>query len=92
MASWPPLALALGAALAMTTLVWVASLVKRDASIIDVFWGPGFVVLGVVYFVVAEAHAPRAAPGRRPGDALGPAPLRLHPVAQLGPGRGLPLP
>jgi len=32
MASWPPLALALGAALAMTTLVWVASLVKRDAS------------------------------------------------------------
>jgi len=32
MASWPPPALALGAALAMTTLVWVASLVKRDAS------------------------------------------------------------
>ena len=41
MASWPPLALALGAALAMMTLVWVASLVKRDASIIDVFWGQG---------------------------------------------------
>jgi len=60
MASWPPLALALGAALAMTTLVWVASLVKRDASIIDVFWGPGFAVLGFVYFVVAEAHSPRA--------------------------------
>jgi len=32
MASWPPPALALGAALAMTTLVWVASLVKWDAS------------------------------------------------------------
>ena len=40
----------LGAALALMTLVWVASLAKRDASIIDIFWGLGFVVLGWVYF------------------------------------------
>jgi hypothetical protein len=37
MAAWSPFWVALGAALAMMTLVWLASLVMRDASIIDVF-------------------------------------------------------
>jgi len=45
MASWPLPAVALVAVLAMMTLAWVASLVKRDASIVDVFWGLGFVVV-----------------------------------------------
>jgi len=57
MASWPPLVLALVAVLAMTTLVWLLSLVKRDASIIDVFWGLGFAVLGFV-----TSSSPRATP------------------------------
>ncbi len=39
----------LGAALALTTLVWLVSLVKRDVSIIDVFWGLGFVMLAWLY-------------------------------------------
>ena len=39
------LALALGA----TTLVWLLSLFRRDASIIDVFWGLGFVLLAWAY-------------------------------------------
>jgi steroid 5-alpha reductase family enzyme len=43
----------------MTTLVWLLSLVKRDASIIDVFWGFGFAVLGFVYYVGAEGRSPR---------------------------------
>ena len=50
---------ALGVALTLMTLVWVVSLVKRDASIIDVFWGLGFVVLAWLYFPLSEPEVPR---------------------------------
>ncbi len=43
--AWPGLAIAL----ALTTGVWLASVVKRDASIIDIFWGLGFVTLAWFY-------------------------------------------
>jgi len=39
-ALWPTLALLL----ALTTGLWLVSLRARDASIIDIFWGPGFAV------------------------------------------------
>lgn len=51
MAPWPLPAVALGAALGLMTLVWLGSLLKRDASIVDVFWGLGFVLVGWVYFL-----------------------------------------
>jgi steroid 5-alpha reductase family enzyme len=38
---------------ALMTLVWIASLWKRDVSIIDIFWGPGFVLLGWQYWWLA---------------------------------------
>jgi steroid 5-alpha reductase family enzyme len=59
MTPWPLLAIALVAALGMMTLVWVASLVKRDVSIIDIFWGLGFVLTGWIYFLATEVHATR---------------------------------
>jgi steroid 5-alpha reductase family enzyme len=37
------------AALGLTTLVWLLSLIKRDASIVDVFWSLGFVMLAWLY-------------------------------------------
>ncbi len=40
---------ALGAAVGITTLVWVISLFARDASLIDLFWGPLFAAQGWVY-------------------------------------------
>ena len=43
--AWPGLLVALG----LTTLVWLVSLIKRDASIIDIFWGLGFVTLAWFY-------------------------------------------
>ena len=43
--AWPGLLVALG----LTTLVWLTSLIKRDASIIDIFWGLGFVTLAWFY-------------------------------------------
>jgi steroid 5-alpha reductase family enzyme len=47
---WPVPVVAFVTILALMTLVWLASLVKRDASIVDVFWGLGFAVVGWVYY------------------------------------------
>jgi steroid 5-alpha reductase family enzyme len=51
------LAFALGAMLAL----WLVSLVRRDASIVDVWWGPGFAALAALAFVLAPQPGPRAA-------------------------------
>lgn len=40
--------------LIMMTLLWVVSLKIRNVSIVDLFWGLGFVVSGVFYFLKAE--------------------------------------
>ncbi|RME97198.1 MAG: DUF1295 domain-containing protein, partial [Chloroflexi bacterium] len=34
----------------LVTLLWLASLILRDASIVDPFWGTGFVITAWVYF------------------------------------------
>jgi steroid 5-alpha reductase family enzyme len=48
------LALSLGAML----LLWLLSLRLRDASIVDVWWGPGFAALALASFALAErGHA-----------------------------------
>ena len=44
----------LAGVLFLTTMVWLASLKKRDASIIDIFWGPTFVLLGWLYFAFGD--------------------------------------
>jgi steroid 5-alpha reductase family enzyme len=44
-------------ALALVLAVWLASLRLRDASIIDVFWGAGFVV--IAWVCVAVGHGAR---------------------------------
>jgi len=47
---WPGVpAAALGAVLTVGTLLWFLSLRLRDASIVDIFWGPLFLTLTVVY-------------------------------------------
>ncbi|MGD8700517.1 MAG: DUF1295 domain-containing protein [Gemmatimonadales bacterium] len=48
-------------ALGMMSVVWIISLVKRDAGIIDIFWGLGFVLLAWAYFLWSgEETTPRA--------------------------------
>jgi len=49
----------LAAAVAMMILVWIASVLRRDASIVDSFWGLGFALLGWVYFLTIDAHTLR---------------------------------
>jgi steroid 5-alpha reductase family enzyme len=38
--------------LAAMTALWVISLVLRDASIVDIFWGTGFVITAWAYFLL----------------------------------------
>ena len=47
--------LGLAALGASTLFVWVLSLVRRDASIIDLFWSLTFIVAAVVYATVTDA-------------------------------------
>jgi steroid 5-alpha reductase family enzyme len=59
MTAWSPFWLALGAVLAMMTLVWLVSLTLRDASIVDVSWGLGFVVVAWIYLATRETRTLR---------------------------------
>jgi steroid 5-alpha reductase family enzyme len=52
------LASAAGAA-GLFLLVWAASLALRDASIVDVFWGAGFVVVAWICFAVGHGDEGR---------------------------------
>jgi steroid 5-alpha reductase family enzyme len=49
----------LGVTLAAMTLLWLASLRLRDASIADPFWGPGFALVTATYFTVDGRFGPR---------------------------------
>jgi len=48
-----------GGALALVLLVWLLSLRLRDASIIDVFWGAGFVLIGWICAAVGDGDRGR---------------------------------
>jgi steroid 5-alpha reductase family enzyme len=54
-----PLALGLGVSAGLMVLVWLLSLARRDASIIDVFWGLGFALVAWAYFLSTEAESLR---------------------------------
>ena len=49
----------LAAVMAMMFAVWLFSLLKRDASIVDVFWGLGFVVVAWLTFLKADGYLGR---------------------------------
>jgi len=48
------------AILTTLTLVWVLSVKLRDASIADVCWGPGFVLLAWLYCLLSPTLTPRS--------------------------------
>ena len=45
--------------LAATFLLWLVSLALRDASIVDIWWGPGFALLAWSGFLLAGGDHPR---------------------------------
>ena len=36
------------------TLIWIVSLIRKDASVVDIFWGLGFVVVAACYFALTD--------------------------------------
>jgi steroid 5-alpha reductase family enzyme len=44
---------------AYMTVLWIVSLVLRDASIADIFWGLGYVLLAVYHFSMGHGFLPR---------------------------------
>ena len=52
-------AMAFAVVLVFMTLVWSLSLRLKNASIVDIFWGPGFVVLAWFYFFLTGGHCAR---------------------------------
>lgn len=49
----------LGAGLVLMTAMWVASLIRRDVSLVDRVWGIAFLVLAVTYAVVGDGAVVR---------------------------------
>lgn len=47
-------------AAALMLAIWAVSLFLRDVSIVDVFWGPGFVVLAWSSYLQGAGYEPRA--------------------------------
>jgi steroid 5-alpha reductase family enzyme len=45
--------------MAMMTILWVISVFIRNVSIVDLFWGFGFVVVSVFYFITTGSIGPR---------------------------------
>jgi len=43
----------------MMFAMWIASLVLRDASIVDIFWGIGFAIIAAVCHIVTDGYQPR---------------------------------
>jgi len=41
------------------TLVWILSLLLKDSSIMDIFWGPGFIITAVGYYLQADGLVTR---------------------------------
>jgi steroid 5-alpha reductase family enzyme len=56
---WTLLAVTLGVTLAFMFLLWLYSLAKKDASIVDSFWGPGFALIGWVSLFLTDGFQPR---------------------------------
>jgi steroid 5-alpha reductase family enzyme len=38
----------------MMTILWIASIIVKNVSIVDMFWGVGFVLIGVFYFYICN--------------------------------------
>ena len=57
---WPPLTASLAAVLGLMAALWVVSLRRRDASVVDPFWGSGFVVVAWIYVATAGAGTGRS--------------------------------
>ena len=54
------LLLGLAVIVILFTILWAVSLRLENASIADVAWGPGILVIGLTYYVTSDGHSLRA--------------------------------
>lgn len=54
------LAVNIALVLGLTLMLWIVSVRLRDASIIDLFWGPGFAILAWTTLLLGQHTSPRA--------------------------------
>lgn len=50
----------LAAVIALFTILWLASLAVRNSSIVDIWWGPAILVIGVTYYLITDDPGSRA--------------------------------
>jgi steroid 5-alpha reductase family enzyme len=50
---------ALAAIMVMMTLLWIISIIKKNVSVVDIFWGFGFVLAAGLYFLQGEGNETR---------------------------------
>jgi steroid 5-alpha reductase family enzyme len=50
----------LAAVVALFTILWIVSLIVRNSSIVDMWWGPGILVIGLAYFLTTDGAQSRA--------------------------------
>lgn len=79
---------ALTSILVVAVLAWMQSVRRRDASIADICWGLGFVLLAWMYVALSRAVTPRAWLAAVLGDVVGNAALVPHPPPEPRPRRG----
>lgn len=48
--------LSLAVILSLMTLLWLISILIKNVSIVDIFWGFGFVVAGAVYYLLTDGN------------------------------------
>lgn len=53
------MAIGLVAVLALFTGLWLVSLLVKNSSIVDMWWGPGILLIGVTYAVTSDSAASR---------------------------------
>lgn len=42
--------------ISMMTLLWVISIAIKNVSIVDIFWGFGYVLSGIIYFIFSDGY------------------------------------
>jgi steroid 5-alpha reductase family enzyme len=58
-ATWQVWLIGLGVVLALMTVVWLVSVLRRDASLVDRVWGLSFVALAATYASFGDGAGPR---------------------------------
>jgi steroid 5-alpha reductase family enzyme len=64
--SLPWYLIGVGAVFALFTLVWLGSIPRRDVSIIDIWWGPGFVLASLLFLAGGTYGGNHTLNGPRP--------------------------